>query len=277
MEIIKVMNNSLVFAKDEENNEMVVMGKGIGFMKKAGESLDLDKIEKIFTLKDEGTKNNYFRVIEDMPSEYVDITNNIIKYATDKLKGKLNDNIFISLIDHIAFAIERYKKNVSLQNRLLWEVKKFYPEEFKVGLYAVETINSILNINLPEDEAGNIAFHIVNAQTEDNEMENTILMVKMMKDILNIIKYDLKIELDKDSLSYSRFITHLQFFLQRLLEGKLVNSKNNFILEQVEKQYPDKVRCARLIKNYAENIIEKKISDDEILYLSMHLIRVSSE
>ena len=211
MDIIKVMNNSLVFVRDNNDNEIIVMGKGIGFMKKVGESIDSTKIEKVFTLKDDDAKKKYFRSMEDISSEYVDITNDIVRYATDKLKCKLNDNVFISLIDHIAFAIERYNNNVSLQNRLLWEVKKFYPEEFKVGLYAVDKINDVLNISLPEEEAGNIAFHIVNAQSENAEMENTIFMVKMMKDILNIIKYDLKITLDKDSLSYSRFITHLHF------------------------------------------------------------------
>ena len=275
MEIIKVMNNSLVFAKDDNNDEIVVMGKGIGFMKKPGDSVDSSKIEKIFTLKNDESKKKYFRNMEDISSEYIDITNHIVKYATDILKCKLNDNIFISLIDHISFAIERYNKNVSLQNRLLWEVKKFYPEEFKIGLYAVDKINAIFNINLPEEEAGNIAFHIVNAQTENAEMQNTMLMIKMMKDILNIIKYDLKINLDKESLSYSRFITHLQFFLQRVIEGKVADSKNSFIFEQVEIQYPEKVKCARNIKSYVEKLLNVEIGDDEILYLSMDIIRVS--
>lgn len=275
MEIIKVMNNSLVFVKDDNNNEVIVMGKGIGFMKKVGESIDSTKIEKVFTVKDDESKTKYFRTMEDISSEYVDITNDIVRYATDVLKCKLNDNVFISLIDHIAFAIERYEKNISLQNRLLWEVKKFYPEEFKVGLYAVDKINDILNINLPEEEAGNIAFHIVNAKSENAEMENTILMVKMMKDILNIIRYDLNVNLDKDSLNYSRFITHLQFFLQRVIEGKLTDSKNGFILEQIEIQYPEKVNCARNIKSYVEKLLNIEVSDDEVLYLSMHIIRVS--
>lgn len=275
MEIIKVMNNSLVFAKDDKNDEIIVMGKGIGFMKKAGEELDPAKIEKIFTVKDDESKKKYFRVMEDVTSDYVDITNDIVKFATDTLKCKLNDNVFISLIDHISFAIERYNKNVNLQNRLLWEVKKFYPEQFKVGLYAVEKINKVLNINLPEEEAGNIAFHIVNAQSDSAEMENTILMVKMMKDILNIIKYDLKITLDKDSLNYSRFITHLQFFLQRVIEGSLACGKNSFMLEQIESNYPEKVKCARDIKSYVEKLLKMDINDDELLYLSMHLIRIS--
>ena len=275
MEIVKVMNNSLVFVKNDDNNEIIVMGRGIGFMKKAGEFIDSSKIEKIFTLKDDEAKKNYFRAMEDVSSEYVDVTNDIVKYASDILNCKLNDNVFISLIDHISFAIERFNKNISLQNRLLWEVKKFYPNEFKVGIYAVNKINDILGVKLPEEEAGNIAFHIVNAQTENSEMENTILMIKMMKDILNIIKYHLDVNLDKESLNYSRFITHLQFFLQRVIEGKVADSKNSFILTQVESQYPEKVNCARSIKSYVEKLLNIEVGDDEILYLAMHIIRVS--
>ncbi|MDU2123568.1 MAG: PRD domain-containing protein [Clostridium celatum] len=275
MEIVKVMNNSLVFVKNDDNNEIIVMGKGIGFMKKAGEFIDSSKIEKIFTLKDDEAKKNYFRAMEDVSSEYVDVTNDIVKYASDILNCKLNDNVFISLIDHISFAIERFNKNISLQNRLLWEVKKFYPNEFKVGIYAVNKINDVLGVKLPEEEAGNIAFHIVNAQTENSEMENTILMIKMMKDILNIIKYHLDVKLDKESLNYSRFITHLQFFLQRVIEGKVADSKNSFILAQVESQYPEKVNCARSIKSYVEKLLNIEVGDDEILYLAMHIIRVS--
>ncbi|MDU2491936.1 MAG: PRD domain-containing protein [Clostridium celatum] len=275
MEIVKVMNNSLVFVKNDDNNEIIVMGKGIGFMKKAGEFIDSSKIEKIFTLKDDEAKKNYFRAMEDVSSEYVDVTNDIVKYASDILNCKLNDNVFISLIDHISFAIERFNKNISLQNRLLWEVKKFYPNEFKVGIYAVNKINDVLGVKLPEEEAGNIAFHIVNAQTENSEMENTILMIKMMKDILNIIKYHLDVKLDKESLNYSRFITHLQFFLQRVIEGKVADSKNSFILTQVESQYPEKVNCARSIKSYVEKLLNIEVGDDEILYLAMHIIRVS--
>lgn len=98
--------------------------------------IDPNKIEKIFTLKDESAKKNYFSVMEDMPSEYMDVTNMIIKHAANELKCKLNDNIFISLIDNISFAIEKYNKGV-----LLWEVKNFYPEEFKINTISIQLMN----------------------------------------------------------------------------------------------------------------------------------------
>ncbi|EKS4343039.1 BglG family transcription antiterminator LicT [Clostridium sporogenes] len=274
MKIVKVMNNSLILARDENDKEILVMGKGLGFRRKSGEEIDVDKIEKIFVLKNETNTKEYVKLIEETPNEYIEITNDIIQYASKKLGGKLNDQIFITLIDHISYALTRYKKNITLQNRLLWELKKFYPEEFKIGKYAVEYINDNLNVNLPEEEAGNIAFHFVNAQTDEAVMQNTMLTIKMLKDIFNIIQYKFNITIDKDSLNYSRFLTHLQFFVQRLLDDTLIESKETFIFEQIIKEYPEEVKCAKLIGEYVKKILNKKISNDELLYLTIHLVRI---
>ncbi|HBJ2608396.1 antitermination protein BlgG [Clostridium botulinum] len=274
MKIVKVMNNSLILARDENDKEILVMGKGLGFRRKSGEEIDVDKIEKIFVLKNETATKEYVKLIEETPNEYIEITNDLIQYANNKLGGKLNDQIFITLIDHISYALTRYKKNITLQNRLLWELKKFYPEEFKIGKYAVEYINDKLNVNLPEEEAGNIAFHFVNAQTDEAAMQNTMLTIKMLKDIFNIIQYKFNITIDKDSLNYSRFLTHLQFFVQRLLDNTFIESKETFIFEQIAKEYPEEVKCAKLIGEYVKKILNKKISNDELLYLTIHLVRI---
>lgn len=274
MKIVKVMNNSLILARDKNDEEIVVMGKGLGFKRKPGDELDKEKIEKIFVLKGETAIREYVRLIEQTPNEYIEITNYIIEYANEKLNGKLNDQIFITLIDHISYALTRYEKNIVIQNRLIWEVKKFYPKEYEIGKYAVEYINKNLNVNLPEEEAGNIAFHFVNAQTDEAEMQNTLLTVKILKDIFNIIKYNFGITINKDSLNYSRFLTHLQFFVQRLLDDRMIESKETFIFEQIKKEYPKEVKCARLIGEYIKKILDKEISSDELLYLTIHIVRI---
>ncbi|NFL83529.1 PRD domain-containing protein [Clostridium botulinum] len=274
MQIVKVMNNSLILARDENDKEIVVMGKGLGFKRKAGEELDTEKIEKIFVLKNETDTREYVKLIEETPSEYIEITNDIIGYANEKLGGKLNDQIFITLVDHISYALTRYEKNITIQNRLLWELKKFYPKEFEIGKYAVEYINNKLNVKLPEEEAGNIAFHVVNAQTDEAEMQNTMLTIRMLKDIFNIIQYNFGITIDKDSLNYSRFLTHLQFFVQRLLDDRMIESKENFIFEQMIKEYPKEVKCARLIGDYVKKVLNKEISNEELLYLTIHIVRI---
>ena len=99
---------------------------------------------------------------------------------------------------------------MDIKNALLWEIKRLYKEEFMCGVEAIRIIQDKLNIHLPEDEAGFIAMHIVNAELNE-EMPNVIQITKLIQDILNIVKYHFQIDLDEESLNYFRFVTHLKF------------------------------------------------------------------
>ncbi len=275
MKIVKVMNNSLLIVKDKNNDEVIVMGKGIGFKMKAGDEVDESKVEKTFVPKDENLTKEYTRLIEETPSEYIEIVNHIIDYSKEMLDGALSEQLFFTLIDHVSYSVSRLENNIVLQNRLSWEVKRFYSKEFSVGVYSVNYINEKLNVNLPEEEAANIAFHLVNAQIEYGDMEKTLDTVKILKDIFNIVQYNFNIIIDKDSINYSRFLTHLQFFVQRLLDDRLNISRDSFILQQVKNQYPKEYRCAELIGDYVKNTLDKDINNEELLYLTMHIIRVT--
>ena len=274
MNIVKVMNNSLLLVTDEEGKELIVMGKGIGFKMKAGDKVDTSKIQKVYVPQNEKLTSEYLQLMVDTPSEYIEVVNYIVDYAKVKLDVKLSSQLFFTLLDHITYAISRIKSNIIIQNRLIWEVKRFYSKEFKIGLHAVEYINRRLNIELPEEEAANIAFHLVNAQLEDGTMERTIYTVKILKDIFSIVQYNFNININEDSINHIRFITHLQFFVQRLFDDKLNESKDNFIFEQVKKQYPKEFNCARLIGDYVEKSFDKKIGNEELLYLTIHIVRL---
>ncbi|MBF6636448.1 PRD domain-containing protein [Rouxiella silvae] len=277
MKVIKALNNSLVLSTDDDNNEIIVMGKGIGFGfgSKVGDVLDPASIEKIYAVQDNQKGREYLRLIEETPEAHIEIVQMILGMANAKLKGGINEQIFFTLVDHISFAIERYHKGISIQNRLLFEVKRFYPHEFTVALQALTYINQRLNIQLPEEEAGNIAFHLVNGQTDVQNMEHTLLAVKMLKDIFNIIQYHFRISIDTDSLNYARFLVHMQFFIQRMVEKKQVVSKDDFIFSQVIREYPHVYRCALLIRDYIKNLLEMVMSNDELLYLVIHLTRIT--
>lgn len=136
-------------------------------------------------------------------------------------------------------------------------------------------INQRLNIQLPQEEAGNIAFHLVNGQTDVQNMEHTLLAVKMLKDIFNIIQYHFRHTLDTESLNYARFLVHMQFFIQRMVEKQQVVSKDDFIFSQVIKEYLHVYRCALLIRDYIKNLLEMEMSNDELLYLVIHLTRIT--
>ncbi|MBY0074136.1 PRD domain-containing protein [Priestia aryabhattai] len=275
MRVIKILNNSLILSEDENQHEIIVMGKGIGFKSKTGELIDPASVEKVFVPINSVDTKEYIRILENMPKQHLNAINQALSSVKHELDGYLNDRTFIMLMDHIAFAIERFQKGITLQNKLLWEVQKFYPKEYEIGLHILKELNGVLGLEMPDEEAGNIAFHLVNAQSDKQNMESTMISIKLLKDILNLVQYQLKISIDSNSIRYTRFVTHLQYFIQRLLDDKQLKTKDSFIYTQTKNAYNEEYTCAESIRSYVRNVIDLDITDEEVLYLMIHLIRMA--
>lgn len=280
MEIKKIFNNNVILALNSDKREVVVMGSGIGFKRNVGEELDLEKVEKTFILKEKDVAEKFKLLLEDEPQEIVYICYDIIEYAKNILKSvEISEYIYVTLTDHINNAVNLHKEGLPITNPMMWEIKKFYPEEFKIGLKSLELIEDELQIRLPEDEAANIALHLVNSQVASSyqEVENIAKQTKMLNDILNIVRYTYNIELDEKSLSYDRFVTHLRFFFKRLSKKNKakedVPSKEDILLKQIKEKYKDAYRCMLKIEEY----LDKQFDDEEKLYMTVHIQRITSE
>ena len=272
MQIIKVINNNVISSEDDKGKEIVVMGKGIGFGKKAGEEIDETKIEKVFSLPDEST-SQFMQVVKDMPYEYIRTAELVIAYARETLGYHLNKNIYVTLTDHLGYAIERKRQGIVVANELFWEMKKFYNAEFQVGLKALDIVKQELDVELPEDEAGFIAMHLVNAQM-GGQMNQSRNMPAMIKDILNIVRYTFQVELDEKSLSYERFVTHLRFFVQRVISREDSERNDEEFDQLIADRFPHSYECAQKIKSYMKKKLDYEVSDVEISYLAVHIHRV---
>ena len=167
-----------------------------------------------------------------------------ISYAKKTMKLKLNQSIYVTLTDHISFAISRCKKGIHLENALLWEIKRFYPQEFELGRYAVELVKKRLDVEMPEDEAGFIALHFVNAEY-GTDIRDAVRFPNQMKEILGIVADELGIEMDEGSLHYERFLTHVKFLLQRIYRKELLEEEENEITEMMQRKYPKEYSCSR--------------------------------
>ena len=273
MIIKKIFNNNVVLAKDTDKNELVAMGCGLAFKKKLGDILDKSLIEKTFILKEKDTVNKFKSLLENVPMEQITVCSDIIEYAKSNLDVKLNDYIYVTLTDHINYSIRLYDEGINKPNLLAWEVKKFYNKEYKIGLKALDVIEKSLGKRLPDDEASNIALHIINSQINLSPKDsfNAVNMAKHIQGILTIIKYTYKIEIDENSLNYDRFITHLRFFLKRLNDNNMMKSDDDFLLEQVKVKYKKAYECMLKV----EKFLEAKLSNDEKLYLTIHIQRVT--
>ena len=274
MTVEKVINNNIVSAYDETGREVVVMGRGIGFGVRAGAVIDNSKIEKVFRIKSQGVAEQFKELLANMPLEHAQISNDIISYAKSTLKLKLNQSIYVTLTDHINFAIERYQKDINLENALLWEIKRFYPQEYGLGRYAIDLIRERLHVSLPEDEAGFIALHFVNAEY-GTDIRDALHFPNQMKDILDIVTRELGIRLDEGSLHYERFITHVKFLLQRVYRKELLPDEESELAEMMKKKYPKEYACSEKIADYIEEAAGCRLSAEEIMYLSIHIRRIA--
>ncbi|WP_144469402.1 BglG family transcription antiterminator LicT [Bacillus pumilus] len=273
MIISKVINNNVVSAYDDEQHELVIMGRGIAFQKKSGDPIDEERIEKVFSIQNKDISEKFKTLLYDIPIEYMQVCEAIIDHARTTLNKNLNDSIYVTLTDHITFAIERHQKGMDIKNALLWEIKRLYKNEFMCGVEALRIIQDKLNIHLPEDEAGFIAMHIVNAELNE-EMPNVIQITKLIQDILNIVKYHFQIDLDEESLNYFRFVTHLKFFGQRLFNETQMENQNEFLYEVVKEKNTAAFQCAEKINDYVQKEYNRSLIEDEMLYLTLHIDRV---
>ena len=276
MKVHKILNNNVIVTLDDKGKELILTGRGIGFKKREGDLIDINLIEKQFSLDNKDILPKFNELLSEIPLEVLTTSQIIINHAKEFMESKLQDSIYISLTDHIHFAIERHKQGFDIPNGFLWEIKKFYPKEFQIGLYALSVIKKRLGIELPEDEAGFITFHIINAQL-NGTMPNIVNMTKIMREILNIVKYHFNIEYDEDCLSYQRFVTHLKFFAQRILSKGTHTQQDSSLYEIVRKKYDQAYLCTKQIDLHLIQQYQHALTDDESLYLTIHIERLRTE
>lgn len=274
MKVVRVFNNNAVLVENEANEEMVLIGKGIAFAKKTGDLINEELIQKKFVFENSQLNEKLAKLFNEVPVKYIELTLDIVEMAGKELNTKFNSNIYIALADHIAYAVERCSNNETIKNALLWEIKKFYPNEFAAAMKALEMIRYETNIEMTEDEAGFIALHFVNGQSEGELMEQTVAVTKIVEDILHIVEYHFHFKIDETSLNYIRFVTHIQYFARRLFAKEVIDDGDDILFEQIKNRYQDSYNCSLKVKKYIGSNYHIDISNDELVYFILHINRV---
>lgn len=276
MQVEKVLNNNVIISKDETGSEVVVMGKGIGFQMKQGMTIAQDNVEKVFRLSqtnDDTVDSRYRELLEEIPLELLVATESIVELAEKSLPGTLHPSVRISLADHLYFAIERYSKGMAVKNAMLWELKRLYPKEFQVGKQALSLLKEASGVSFEEDEAGFIALHLVNAQLNE-DMNNTISVTNLIRDIIHMIKYNLHLDFDEESVEFQRLVTHLKFFSHRLIHNTTVTDPDDSLFQSIRAQYPNAFGCTQKIAAYIKREFDHDMTSEEMMFLTIHIERV---
>ncbi len=272
--IIKSFNNNVVFCIDIElNKECILLGSGVGFGAKEGQVLkNPEKIEKIFYLVDEKNIFRFAGLTKEVDKNIVGVTEEIILMASKELDKEFDERIHITLLDHIAFTIDRLKNNMPIVNPFIAEIKSLYRIEYKTALKAIKAINEKLNINLPEDEAGFIAMHI-HAAINKMDVSKTARSTTIINDAINFLESKTGKEIDKESIDYVRLITHIRFAIDRVEKNIPIK---NILLSDIKKKFKESYKLANEIAVEIEKGFKIKLPEDEIGYLAIHIENISS-
>lgn len=274
MKIRQILNNNIALVQRGEI-DVIVLSSGISFKKKIGDSLSIDEVEKVFVPDSNDVLENYSYLLSNADDSALSATLRIINYVESNNDDKVNAYLYLTLLDHIDFALKRAQKGQFIVSPLAWEVKRFYPKEYAVGIQALAIIAEESGVNFPESEAVSIALHLVNLHETKMDLNEIMRIIATVGDMLTIIQHHFKTKFDENSMDYNRMITHLQYFAQRLCTGKTFGSEDADLNDQVRSLYPESYMCVNKIGDYVKEQFGKKLTIDEETYLILHIHRVT--
>lgn len=270
----KVLNSSVVLATDDTGVEAVLLGKGIGYGRKADEAVDASAIDQVFVAR--SNDGDQLRdLLEEIPSWYLEFTHEVVQAAEQQLGSPLDPHVYLSLTDHLHFAVQRAEQGLALRNRLASELQVFYPAEYGLAEEALERLRARVAVPLPDDEAANIAFHLVNASRTEQGF-NALKAVKLIDDVASIVRYSTP-QLEATRLHWARFLTHVKFFVERFLADKLLASPDDFLFGQIQRRYPESLEVAERVRQHILATENSHIPNEEVAYLALHIQRLAGD
>ena len=275
MKIIKILNNNTAVV-DEDGQEKVAIGKGIAFQKKQGYDINASLITKKFQLSNEKLNLQFQDILVNLPMEQSSTVVKIVNEVRMSLGKKFSEALYVSLADHIHFSLINYANDIQLKNSLLFDIIRFYPEEYALGKKALEIIEAENGVRLSDDEAGFIALHILSAEEGDYlGTKNMLKVTKMIEEVLEIVRNYYDKEIIEDSLTWYRFINHLRYFSIRIFNGNAFgeDSKDKELLEILSLKYQDAYVCAINVQCFIKVHYHAEIGNEELLYLTIHIHR----
>ncbi len=268
MKIIKNINNNYAVAVDGDGNQLIVSGKGIGFGPVPRIIKDITVINRSYYDIDE----MYITMINDLPEDIIEISTKIIDKTRNVIDNPMSSNIIFTLADHIHFSIQRYEKHINVKLPIINDIQHLFEKEYQIGLYGLELIRDKLKVWLPQEEAACIALHIINA--EEKQRNRQSIDSEIIDDITKIIEKNYQLYIDREGFSYSRFVSHMHYLFKRVRSKHLIESNSDKLFKSVKNDYPIAYSCAEKISNYLNRRLDVQLTDDEKLYLMLHINRL---
>lgn len=272
MLVIRNINNNVSVCLDSRGKEVVVFGKGVGFIKPPAE-VPLFRIERTFYEISE----KYISLLNEIPPEVIDFTARQMTLVQSRVSYEMNPNLVMILADHLAFAMERTRKGVYVSMPSIYELEVNYPVEVEIGRLFVNQMQKEFKIHLPKGEVQGIAMHFINARFGDSGREESSIEARyeqILECMTQIVEHTMGLQVRRDTFSYSRFASHVQYLLKRIFEHESIDSENIRMYQELRSEYTSVSDCVDQIGTYLESNWNAKLTEEEKLYLIMHINRV---
>ncbi|WP_282920242.1 PRD domain-containing protein [Ignavigranum ruoffiae] len=278
MKIIQSLNQNAVLVRNQANEEIILTGRGIGFAKKVGDTVDEDKISKVYQCEYTSEQKIIVDAIKEIPEDILLITEDLLTHVEDMLGEQFIPFTSITFASHLYHALARSKdakhSNLSLQT----EFKHIFPREYQAAIFSIRYLKEKYDLFLDDLEVSFLILHFLNGSKKATNLSSMLEIGKIIGEIIVIIEDNLPGPLDKENLFYDRFILHLRYFLIRKMNGQQSNDSQmgelyQFVSHKFSKAQAivEKV-CQVLAKDY-----QLAVEDSEKLYLTLHIQRLIDE
>lgn len=257
----------------EADEEKIAIGSGVGFQKVKNDIVPETAVEKLFVLSE---NQKFEQLLERIPEEHFIVSEDIIKHAENILQVELNDHIRVVLTDHISFAIERYEQGIELQNKLKYEIKILYKEEYDIGLWAIDHIKDTLGVTMSNDEAAFIALYIHTTKMKGGDIHDTVRKTAILNDMVELIQELLGITFAEGDIAYDRLITHLHFAIVRA-QHKNLHTMDEEMLAMIKKKFTHSFEIAEKVGDHLGNMHHIDLPREELGYIALHIERLQEK
>lgn len=272
----KVLNNNVVISIDEGGRERVLMGRGLGFQLKPDEPIDPAKVEKTFILEQGADGDHARKLLTEVPYEIIEAVTTAVDEAERLLGRSLGRRLTMAVIDHVQYVLERLDKGIRIPTTTMPELRVLHPAEFEAATAMARSISTSLDRELPDEEAVFLTMHVLNA-TRDSPNGTAALLLRRVQHVVITVESGLGVRLDPASADYARFILHVQFLLQRLVSKSMLRSADSSFFEFAKHSYPRSFAIAEEVKAYVRAATESELTDEEVLYLIVHVERLATQ
>lgn len=132
--ILRILNNNALLAEEKgDGSERILLGKGIGFGKRAGDEVTIDEGVQVYTPVVREEQHSAIHAVNAIDPVYIETAGKIIE-AAEKVFDSINGDILLPLADHLAFAARRERENIFLSNPFIPDIKILFGKEYAVAL-----------------------------------------------------------------------------------------------------------------------------------------------